>query len=119
MPAASSALISLIDPATGRQRHWWLGDGGVPQRLAGLLGAPLRATGLPPRRFPEFSAVFAPLPRLTAGAAGPAAQQAVYRYLIQTHAAGATLSCWRRYPGGIGWLRRCGPVALGPFVSRF
>ncbi len=91
----------------------------MPWRVAGLLGAPLRATGSPPRHFPEFSAVFAPLPRLAAEAAGPAAQQAAYRYLIQAHSGGTTVSCWRRYAHGIGWLRRCGPMSLATFVRRF
>ena len=45
--------------------------------------------------------------------------QASYRYLIQLRPHGAALSCWRRYPEGIGWQRRCGPMPLAQFVRRF
>jgi hypothetical protein len=113
------ALISLVHLQHPRQHHWWLAEDGFPQRIAGLLGAPLRATCSPPSHFAEFRAVFDPLPRLAADAAGTAAQQAAYHYLIQARCRGATVSCWRRYPYGIGWVRRCGPMALTLFVHRF
>jgi hypothetical protein len=29
------------------------------------------------------------------------------------------IACWRRYPAGIGWQRRCGPMPLRTFLERF
>ena len=113
------ALISLLDRGLRRQRHWWLVDGGSPQRIAGLLAAPLRASAAPPHRFEEISQVFAPLPKLPPAGAGSAAGQAAYHYLIRLRARGASVSCWRRYGAGIGWQRRCGPMHLARFLRRF
>jgi hypothetical protein len=113
------ALISLLDRGLRRQHHWWLGDGGSPQRIAGLLAAPLRRSDAPPRRFEEISQVFAPLRELPTAAAGPAAAQAAYRYLIRLRGRGISVCCWRRYGAGIGWQRRCGPMHLGRFLERF
>lgn len=116
---ACPALISLLRRQPTSQHHWWLHDGGFPQRIAGLLAAPLQATQLPPRALEELLSVFEPLPTLGSPDAAPAAAAAHYRYLIQMGPAGAELSCWRRYPEGIGWQRRCGPMPLPRFVQRF
>jgi hypothetical protein len=117
-PAPSAALISLLDRGLRRQRHWWLAAGGEPERIAALLAAPLRASGAPPLRFAEISAVFSPLPNLPAAGA-TAAGQARYRYLIQLQGRGARISCWRHYGHAIGWQRRCGPMALASFLQHF
>jgi hypothetical protein len=40
-----------------------------------------------------------------------------YRYRLALGAAGGGwLECWRRYGHGIGWQRRCGPMALEEFI---
>jgi hypothetical protein len=113
------ALISLVHLQQPRQHHWWLAENGFPQRIAGLLGAPLRGSDHGARRLEELLQVFDPLPQLGSAAANPAGMQASYRYLIQLRPGGVALSCWRRYPGGIGWQRRCGPMPLAQFVRRF
>ncbi|MFO8239190.1 MAG: hypothetical protein R6U00_13260 [Prochlorococcaceae cyanobacterium] len=115
MSCQDAALISLFDRGLRRQRQWWLAAGGGPERIAALLAAPLTASGSPPVRFEEISAVFAPLPARPVAGAGAAA----YRYLLQLHARSARISCWRHYGPAIGWQRRCGPMALACFLRRF
>ena len=112
---ACSAVISLLDNHRSRQVNWWLPDRGFPQHLADLLSAPLQATGRPPRSWQELQAVFDPLRPLGA----PEAPTASYRYLICLDRRGSRLSCWRRYPEGLGWQRRCGPMPLAQFICRF
>jgi len=29
------------------------------------------------------------------------------------------LQCWRYYPQGLGWQRRCGPMPLRAFIRHF
>jgi hypothetical protein len=119
VPSHCPALISLFDQGARRQCHWWLADGGSPQRIAQLLAAPLRTSAAPVRRFERIGQVFGPLPQLPPASAGPAARRATYRYLIQLRGGGARMSCWRRYADDIGWQRRCGPMALGCFLRHF
>ena len=116
---ACSAVISLLESHGSRQGHWWLADAGFPQHLAHLLGAPLRASGLPPRNWRELAAVFEPLRPLPSAEAPSTTAAATYRYLICLDRRGNRLSCWRRYPEGLGWQRRCGPMPLAQFVRRF
>lgn len=113
------AQISLVQREHPLQHHWWLAEDGCPQRIASLLGSPLRHTNRGVCQLDELLQVFDPLPQLGSAKANPAGLQASYRYLIQWRAPGAALSCWRRYPQGIGWQRRCGPMALDQFVRRF
>lgn len=121
MARSCPALISLVHLQHPRQHHWWLAEDGFPQRIAALLGAPpLRSHDRPARQLEELLQVFEPLPPLGSTEANPAGLQASYRYLIQLRpGGGAALSCWRRYPEGIGWQRRCGPMPLAQFVRRF
>ena len=119
MAHSCPALISLVHLQHPRQHHWWLANDGFPQRIAGLLGAPLRCSDHGARQLEELLQVFEPLPPLGSAEANPAGVQASYRYLIQLRPHGAALSCWRRYPEGIGWQRRCGPMPLAQFVQRF
>ncbi|MCX5941022.1 MAG: hypothetical protein NTX18_08430 [Cyanobium sp. LacPavin_0818_WC50_MAG_67_9] len=116
---ACGAVISLLDTQQSRQGHWWLPDAGFPQHLASLLGSPLRASGQPPRSWWELAAVFEPLRPLPASDTPPTTTGATYRYLICLHRRGNRLSCWRRYPEGLGWQRRCGPMPLAHFIHRF
>jgi hypothetical protein len=114
-----AALISLVHLQHPRQHHWWLAEDGFPQRIASLLEAPLCSSNQGAGQLDELLQVFDPLPELGAAEANPAGLQASYRYLIQVRPDGAALSCWRRYPEGIGWQRRCGPMALAQFIRRF
>lgn len=113
------ALITLLATRQADPQHWWLSDGGFPQRVAALLALRHPADGDPcstRRVLLKAFATLAPLPEHDHGAA---TQLASYRYLIALHPGGASLSCWRRYPEGIGWQRRCGPMALPRFIARF
>lgn len=45
-----------------------------------------------------------------------------YRYLLRLVSPKSqrlSIACWRRYPGGLGWQRRCGPMTLQHFLARF
>lgn len=45
-----------------------------------------------------------------------------YRYLLRLvspQSQRLSVACWRRYAGGLGWQRRCGPMPLERFVARF
>lgn len=119
-----AAVISVLEPSRDRESHWLLPCGGYPQAIAALLAAPLCSTGQPARSWREWLAVLAPLPPLPA--AGPHVSQKplepVYRYLLclpATRRDAIRISCWRRYPEGMNWQRRCGPMPLPVFVERF
>jgi hypothetical protein len=116
---ACAAVISLLEPCHARQGHWLLPDAGFPQQLAGLLASPLRSSGRPPRSWQELHAVFLPLAPLPAPETLTPLPAATYRYLICLDRRGGRLSCWRRYPEGLGWQRRCGPMPLALFIRRF
>ena len=61
------------------------------------------------------------------GSSGPLASAAPgihldYRYLLRLvspQSQRLSVACWRRYAGGLGWQRRCGPMPLERFVARF
>lgn len=117
-----AAVISVLEPSRDRQSHWLLPCGGYPQAIAALLGAPLCSTGEPARSWREWLAVLAPLPPLAVTQADPNQPEPLYRYLLCLPASrrdATRVSCWRRYPEGLGWQRRCGPMALTAFVERF
>jgi hypothetical protein len=116
-------VISVLEPSRHRQCHWLLPCGGYPQAIAALIGAPLCSTGQPARSWREWLAVLAPLPPFSTGAPEAAPRpDPLYRYLLHLPASDRgtiRVSCWRRYPEGVGWQRRCGPVPLDTFVNRF
>jgi hypothetical protein len=85
---------------------------GTARRLAGL----------------DLDAAVSSLPRdflSTAGCGGrpgPRAPRCLYRYeirLLRRRREPVWIACWRRYPAGIGWQRRCGPMPMGAFLARF
>ncbi|MFM7636191.1 MAG: hypothetical protein ACKO6F_08735 [Cyanobium sp.] len=117
-----AAVISVLEPGRDRQGHWLLPCGGYPQAMAALLGEPLCSTGQPARTWREWVAVLAPLPPLSTSQGHPGQPAPFYRYLICLPPGRRELprvSCWRRYPEGVGWQRRCGPMPLAVFVQRF
>ncbi len=122
MAQVDAAVISLLDGTSSRHGHWLLPCGGYPRTFAALLAAPLLATGAPARRWREWLLVLAPLPVLSSPHQPPEGSPRVhYRYLLRLAdgAGGARISCWRRYGDGIGWQRRCGPMALELFIGHF
>ena len=120
-----AAVISVIEPSCDRQGHWLLPCGGSPRAIAALLAAPLRSSGQPARSWREWLAVLAPLSPLMPlpeSSDDPQPSEPVYRYLLclpAGHRDPTRISCWRRYPEGLGWQRRCGPMPLAVFVERF
>ena len=117
-----AAVISVLEPSRDRQSHWLLPCGGYPQAIAALLAAPLCSTGKPARSWREWLAVLAPLPPLPGSEPQAPQPEPLYRYLLCLPAArcdSTRISCWRRYPEGLGWQRRCGPMPLAAFVERF
>jgi hypothetical protein len=118
-PSNCPALISLLHRRHPNQHHWWLADGGYPQQFAALLEAPLQRTDRRARGLEEWLDVFAPLLPLGAADAHPTGHPARYRYRLRLEARGEQVDCWRRYPEGIGWQRRCQPMPLEQFVRRF
>ena len=53
---------------------------------------------------------------------GGAAINLDYRYLLRLvspQSQRLSVACWRRYAGGLGWQRRCGPMPLERFLARF
>ena len=122
MAQVDAAVISLLDGTSSRHGHWLLPCGGYPRTFAALLAAPLLATGAPARRWREWLLVLAPLPVLSSPHQPPeGSPQVHYRYLLRLAdgAGAARISCWRRYGDGIGWQRRCGPMALELFIGHF
>ncbi len=122
MAQVDAAVISLLDGTSSRHGHWLLPCGGYPQAFAALLAAPLRASGAPARSWREWLLVLAPLPVLSSPHQPPeGSAQVHYRYLLRlaNGAGGGRISCWRRYGDGIGWQRRCGPMALELFIGHF
>lgn len=64
---------------------------------------------------------FLPLGASAPGAA-PEASVCGYLYelrLVRRRGASVWIACWRRYPAGLGWQRRCGPMPLPRFLDRF
>lgn len=66
------------------------------------------------------------LPRgfLPLGGPGSAPEGLACGYLyelrvVRRRGASVWIACWRRYPAGIGWQRRCGPMTLRRFLGRF
>jgi len=115
-------VISVLQPSRDRQSHWLLPCGGHPQAIAALVAAPLGSTGQPARSWREWLAVLAPLPPLNAVSNAAAAPEPLYRYLVclpAQRSEAIRISCWRRYPEGLGWQRRCGPMPMAAFVRHF
>jgi hypothetical protein len=55
-------------------------------------------------------------------ASAPPAIHLDYRYLLRLvspQSQRLSVACWRRYAGGLGWQRRCGPMPLERFVAHF
>ena len=121
-PPATAAVISVLEPSRNRHGHWLLPCGGYPQAIAALVGAPLCRTGRPACSWREWLAVLAPLAPLAAMEPQADQPEPLYRYLLclpSDRRDSPRISCWRRYPQGLGWQRRCGPMPLNAFVERF
>ena len=55
-------------------------------------------------------------------ASAPPAIHLDYRYLLRLvspQSQRLSVACWRRYAGGLGWQRRCGPMPLATFLRHY
>lgn len=104
--------------------HLALTDQGYPAAVAGGFAAACRASGSPAsflRRFAAIHRLAQPVPGFPADHhLAPGGAEYHYRVrLVARRTTPLLVDCWRRYPGGIGWQRRCGPMALERFLDRF
>ena len=115
-------------PTTGSSRVLvvWIASGGSPQQVAQWFAAAL-ALDPSPERFAASclgsgSPSWRPLAHPPAGAEPLPAVVGSYRYRLALGGRGRTalgVQCWRCYPQGLGWQRRCGPMALQAFIHHF
>ncbi len=104
----------------------WLASGGSPQQVAQWFASAL-ALDPSPERFAASclgsgSPSWRPLAHSPAGAEPLPAVVGSHRYRLALGGRGRTalgVQCWRCYPQGLGWQRRCGPMALQAFIHHF
>ncbi len=114
-------------PATGSTGALvvWIASGGSPQQMAHWFAAAL-ALDPSPGRFAVSCLASVPSWRPSAhppaGAEPLPAVVGSHRYRLALGGRGRTalgVQCWRFYPQGFGWQRRCGPMALQAFIHHF
>jgi hypothetical protein len=133
--SAAGSLPALVEfrgfaalPSTGPSGVLvvWIASGGSPQRVAQWFAAAL-ALDPSPERFAASclgsgSPSWRPLAHPPAGAELLPAVVGSHRYRLALGGRGRTalgVQCWRCYPQGLGWQRRCGPMALQAFIHHF
>ena len=133
-PAAGSvpALLEFRGfaalPTTGPSGELvvWIASGGSPHQVAHWFAAAL-ALDPSPERFAASclgsgAPSWRPLAHPPAGVAPLPAVVGSHRYRLALGGRGRTalgVQCWRCYPQGLGWQRRCGPMALQAFIHHF
>lgn len=119
-----ACVVSFSGFPDAAECHLALPDGGYPAAVASGFIAARREAGRPAAFLKAFSAthhgarLLAPEPDCS----DPCREGAAYHYRVRLVGRRKTpllVDCWRRYPGGLGWQRRCGPMALERFVERF
>jgi hypothetical protein len=117
---STAALFSFLGFPASPCPHLLLPHDGFPTGAAWRLAQARRGCALPaalPASFLASQPAACPL-----ADPGEAGAVALYRYELVLHPRRACplwIACWRRYPGGIGWQRRCGPMALNTFLGRY
>jgi hypothetical protein len=104
----------------------WLASGGSPHQMAQWFASAL-ALDPSPERFAASclgsgAPSWRPLGHPPAGAEPLLAVVGSHRYRLALGGRGRTalgVQCWRCYPQGLGWQRRCGPMALQAFMHHF
>ena len=100
-------------------RHLLLDHDGYPTGAAWRFAAAVQAAPEPA----AFLSTFLSHQRGAEPLASPdLAADADFHYHVQLRRGGhhpLQVQCWRRYPRGIGWQRRCGPMSLECFLRRF
>ena len=98
---------------------------GYPAAVALIFAQALQrcmASGDRPAKLLDHLSPTSPLGSPTSLAAAAPAIHLDYRYLLRLvspQSQRLSVACWRRYAGGLGWQRRCGPMPLERFVARF
>ena len=104
----------------------WIASGGSPYQVAQWFAAAL-ALDPSPERFAASclgsgAPSWRPLAHTPAAAEPLPAVVGSHRYRLALGGRGRTalgVQCWRCYPQGLGWQRRCGPMALQAFIHHF
>ena len=104
----------------------WIASGGSPDQVAKWFASAL-ALDPSPERFAASclgsgAPSWRPLAHPPAGAEPLPAVVGSHRYRLALGGRGRTalgVQCWRCYPQGLGWQRRCGPMALQAFIHHF
>ena len=100
-------------------RHLYLHHDGYPTGAAWRFAETLREN---PEPASFLAAFLSTQPRAEPIKSPHKAADAEYRYLVQLVPGSEPhlqVQCWRRIPGGISWLPRCGPMPLAAFIQRF
>ena len=98
---------------------------GYPAAVALIFAQALQrcmASGDRPAKLLDHLSPTSPLGSPTSLASAAPAIHLDYRYLLRLvspQSQRLSVACWRRYAGGLGWQRRCGPMPLERFVARF
>ena len=98
---------------------------GYPAAVALIFAQALQrcmASGDRPAKLLDHLSPTSPLGSADPLASAPPAIHLDYRYLLRLvspQSQRLSVACWRRYAGGLGWQRRCGPMPLERFVARF
>ena len=104
----------------------WIASGGSPHQVAQWFASAL-ALDPSPERFAASCLgsgmpSWRPLAHPPAGPEPLLAVVGIHRYRLALGGRGRTalgVQCWRCYPQGLGWQRRCGPMALQAFIHHF
>jgi hypothetical protein len=116
---ATRALYSFSGFAGEPERHLVLPHDGYPTGAAWRFATAARAGGSPKDFLRSFLATN---PSAEPLATADQSDDAEYSYRVELSGSRCLrlqVHCWRRYPGEIGWQRRCGPMPLERFVARF
>ena len=104
----------------------WIASGGSPDQVAQWFASAL-ALDASPERFATAALAsgppsWRPLRHPSGGAKPLPAVVGSHRYRLALGGRGRRglgVQCWRCYPQGLGWQRRCGPMALREFIRHF
>jgi hypothetical protein len=121
----SPGLIDCVGFSGPTIEQFVLERAGYPAAVALIFAQALQrcmASGDRPAKLLDHLSPTSPLGSPTSLASAPPAIHLDYRYLLRLVSPKSqrlSVACWRRYAGGLGWQRRCGPMPLERFVARF
>jgi hypothetical protein len=128
MPAVVEFRGFAALPAAGPSGRLalWIPSGGSPDQVAQWFASAL-ALDASPERFAASclgsgSPPWQPLGHSRAWSEPLPGLAGSYHYRLGLGGRGRTavgLQCWRYYPQGLGWQRRCGPMPLRAFIRHF